>query len=119
MPICGTASLQSVRNDAIWPPVAASLTLDAVLVGGEVGALTSDNGVAFGQSVEMPIPSGMSRPGELCQPALSSTSRMIPSQPAPASRAKSASTSLRSPLETLVERYQKLSPVTVETEAVT
>jgi hypothetical protein len=50
---------------------------------------------------------------------LSSTSRMIPSQPAPASRAKSASTSLRSPLETLVERYQKLSPVTVETEAVT
>jgi hypothetical protein len=40
-------------------------------------------------------------------------------RPAPASRAKSASTSSKSCLETPVERYQKLSPVLGETKAVT
>ena len=41
------------------------------------------------------------------------------SSPAPASRAKSASTSSKSRLETPVDRYQKLSPVAGETKTVT
>ena len=125
----------------------AGLAPDAVSVGVEGHTLAGDGFVEIGEAVEVPvddrlvevdpqglgglelggaggrktrrIPSGMTRPGERCQPALSSTSTMIRSRPAPASRAKTARMASKSSLETPVERYQKLSPVLGETKTVT
>jgi len=54
-----------------------------------------------------------------CHPALSSTSKMMRLNPAPASRAKVSSNASKNSFDTPLERYQKVSPVAGETNAVT
>ena len=65
------------------------------------------------------MPSGMTRLGAVCQPALSSPSTMIRSRPAPASRANSASSAAKNVLDTPFDMYQKVSPEIGCTKAVT
>src|SRR3954447_1865361 len=56
------------------------------------------------------IPSGTTRFGAVCQPALSSPSTRMRSRPAPASRANKASSAAKNGLETPFETYQNTSP---------
>src|SRR3954452_17162310 len=55
-------------------------------------------------------PSGTTRFGAVCQPALSSPSTMMRSRPAPASRANKARSPAKNGLETPFETYQNTSP---------
>src|SRR3954466_2075616 len=55
-------------------------------------------------------PSGPTRFGAVCQPALSSPSTMMRSRPAPASRANKARSPAKNGLETPFETYQETSP---------
>src|SRR3954465_7804900 len=57
-----------------------------------------------------PRPSGTTRFGAVCQPALSSPSTMMRSRPAPASRANKARSPAKNGLETPFETYQNTSP---------
>ena len=65
------------------------------------------------------IPSGTTRFGAVCQPALSSPSTMMRSRPAPASRANKARSAAKNGLETPFEMYQNTSPEIGCTKAVT
>ena len=65
------------------------------------------------------IPSGTTRFGAVCQPALSSPSTRMRSHPAPASRANSASSAAKNGLETPFDTYQNTSPEIGCTKAVT
>src|SRR3954451_25056476 len=56
------------------------------------------------------MPSGTTRFGAVCQPALSSTSAIMRSRPAPASRANKASSAAKNGLDTPFDTYQKVSP---------
>ena len=75
-------------------------------------------GGVWGQ-VDGRIPSGTARLGAVCQPALSSSSTMLRSRPAPASRANRASSAAKNGLDTPFEMYQKVSPEIGCTKAVT
>src|SRR3954452_6248151 len=55
-------------------------------------------------------PSGTTRFGAVCQPALSSPSTMMRSRPAPASRANKARSPAKNGLDTPFDTYQKVSP---------
>src|SRR3954468_22503571 len=55
-------------------------------------------------------PSGTTRFGAVCQPALSSPSTRMRSRPAPASRANKARSPAKNGLETPFETYQNTSP---------
>jgi hypothetical protein len=90
--------------------VEAGLVLDPVSIGAKGDALAGRGGVELGETTRMP--SGMARPGSLCQPRR-------PARPVPASRAKSASSCSKSGLSMPVARYQKLWPVAGETKAMT
>jgi hypothetical protein len=57
--------------------------------------------------------------GGPCHPALSSTRRMMRRKPASASRAKVSSSASKNSFATPFDRYQKVSPVAGETNAVT
>ena len=61
----------------------------------------------------------MARLGRVCQPALSSSSKMRLWGPAPTSRAKAASRLAKSGLDTVSVRYYTVSPVVGPTKAVT
>src|SRR5215210_6072724 len=65
------------------------------------------------------IPSGTARLGSVCQPALSSSSTIMRSRPAPASRANNASSAAKNGLEMPFDTYQKVSPEVGWTKAVT
>src|SRR3954465_12487119 len=56
------------------------------------------------------MPSGTTRLGAVCQPALSSKSAIMRSRPAPASRANSASSAAKNGLDTPFDTYQNTSP---------
>src|SRR3954462_4863349 len=66
-----------------------------------------------------PGPSGTTRFGAVCQPALSSPSTMMRSRPAPASRANRASSAAKNGLDTPFDMDQKVSPEIGCTKAVT
>src|SRR3954452_16689922 len=55
-------------------------------------------------------PSGTTRFGSVCQPALSSPSTTMPSRPAPASRANKARSPAKNDLDTPFDTCQKVSP---------
>ena len=63
--------------------------------------------------------SSLLRLGAVCQPALSSSSTMMRSRPAPASRANRASSAAKNGLDTPFEMDQKVSPEIGCTKAVT
>src|SRR6185369_8067062 len=65
------------------------------------------------------MPSGTTRLGAVCQPALSSPSTTMRSRPAPASRANSASSAAKNGLDTPFDTYQNTSPEIGCTKAVT
>src|SRR3954452_25165129 len=65
------------------------------------------------------MPSGTTRLGAVCQPALSSPSTTMRSRPAPASRANSASSAAKNGLDTPFDTYQNTSPEVGCTKAVT
>src|SRR3954447_22448243 len=56
------------------------------------------------------MPSGTTRLGAVCQPALSSPSTTMRSRPAPASRANSARSAAKNGLEMPFDTYQNTSP---------
>src|SRR3954447_475469 len=56
------------------------------------------------------MPSGTTRFGSVCQPALPSPSTMMRSRPAPASRANSPRSAAKNGLDTPFDTYQKVSP---------
>jgi hypothetical protein len=64
------------------------------------------------------MPSGTLRFGSPCQPALSSSSTMLRSRPAPASLANSASNSSKNGLETPFDTYQSVSLLAGATKTV-
>src|SRR3954471_21621531 len=65
------------------------------------------------------MPSGTTRLGAVCQPALSSPSTRMRSRPAPASRANSASSAAKNGLDTPFDTDQNTSPDIGWTKAVT
>ena len=129
---CYTNSGKSVRGDPRRPPVKAGLAFEAAAVGIEGDALRGDSCVELGEGVEVLVDDwlvdmdperlrrlqlggvgrhldeadtlGTTRPGAVCQPALSRTRRMMRSPPAPASRAKSARMFSKSSLSTPLPR---------------
>src|SRR3954469_24578060 len=76
-------------------------------------------GEEYGGRETSRIPSGTTKFGSVCQPALSSSSTMMRSRPAPASRANSASSAAKNGLDTPFEMDQKVSPEIGWTKAVT
>src|SRR3954452_21170965 len=97
-----TTCSRSARVSKYWLASGSSRTGQRCSAGWSSGG--------YGGRERSRIPSGTTKFGSVCQPALSSSSTMMRSRPAPASRANRASSAAKNGLETPFDTDQNTSP---------